>query len=203
MLQRDRQIRTQVHQVADACLFAVSFWIAFALRANPQIIAWLGIDPIPPEIFNRVIWLYVALIPSAPLILESQGFYNHPVLCSRRDILWPLFKGCAITTVGLVLAMYALQYVSPRLVMVFFGCISFTMVYLKEELVRWALHSKFAQFQYKRRFILIATGSEIQRLRRELEKKRMPASKLWPNWASKKPPCNNSRRCCTSIRRMA
>ena len=171
MLQRDRQIRTQVHQVADACLFAVSFWIAFALRANPQIIAWLGIDPIPPEIFNRVIWLYVALIPSAPLILESQGFYNHPVLCSRRDILWPLFKGCAITTVGLVLAMYALQYVSPRLVMVFFGCISFTMVYLKEELVRWALHSKFAQFQYKRRFILIATGSEIQRLRRELEKK--------------------------------
>ncbi len=41
MLQRDRQIRTQIHQVADACVFGASFWIAFMLRANPQIIAWL------------------------------------------------------------------------------------------------------------------------------------------------------------------
>ena len=29
MLQRDRQIRTQVHQLADASLFAVSFWLAY------------------------------------------------------------------------------------------------------------------------------------------------------------------------------
>ena len=120
---------------------------------------------------NRVVWLYFLLIPAAPLILESQGFYNHPVLCPRRDILWPLFKGCTITTIGLVLVMYSLQYVSPRLVMVFFGCISFTLVYLKEELVRWVLRTKFAQLQYKRRFILIATSSEITRLRRELKQR--------------------------------
>jgi FlaA1/EpsC-like NDP-sugar epimerase len=171
MLQRDQQFRTQIHQVADACLFAVSFWMAFALRVNPQIIAWLDLDPIPLDIFDRVLWLYFFLIPTAPLILESQGFYNHPVLCSRRDILWPLFKGCSITTIGLVLVMYVFHIVSPRGVMVFFGSISFSLVYLKEELVRWALHSKFAQLQYKRRFILIATGSEIVRLRRELKKK--------------------------------
>ena len=44
MLRRDRQIRTQIHQVADACLFAVSFWLAYALRLNPQIVAWLNLD---------------------------------------------------------------------------------------------------------------------------------------------------------------
>jgi exopolysaccharide biosynthesis polyprenyl glycosylphosphotransferase len=178
MLQRDRQIRTQVHQVADACLFAVSFWIAFALRVNPQIIAWLGLEPIAPDIFYRVIWIYFLLIPAAPLILESQGFYEHPVLCSRQDILWPLFKGCSITTIGLVLVMYAFHVASPRGVMVFFGIISFSLVYLKEELVRWALRSKFAQLQYKRRFILIATGSEIVRLRRELKKRADPSIEI-------------------------
>ena len=104
-----------------------------------------------------VVWLYFALIPAAPLILESQGFYDRPVLCPRRDILWPLFKGCLITTIGLVLVMYALHFVSPRVVMMFFGGISFSLVYLKEELVRWALRSKFGQSQYKRRFILIGT----------------------------------------------
>jgi hypothetical protein len=102
MLQRDRQIRTQIHQLADACLFAVSFWLAYTLRTNPQINAWLNLDPIPPEIFNSVVWVYFALIPAAPLILESQGFYNRAALCPRRDILWPLFKGCLITTIGLV-----------------------------------------------------------------------------------------------------
>jgi hypothetical protein len=178
MLQRDRQIRTQIQQLADACLFGFSFWMAFMLRVNPQIIAWLGLDSIPSDIFNRIVWLYLLLIVAAPLLLESQGFYNHAVLCSRRDILWPLFKGCFITTVGLVLVMYALHFVSPRVVMAFFFCISFTLVYLKEELVRWVLHSKFAQFQYKRRFILIATGSEIARLRDELNKKADPSVEI-------------------------
>jgi exopolysaccharide biosynthesis polyprenyl glycosylphosphotransferase len=178
MLQRDRQIRTQIQQVADACLFGFSFWIAFVLRANPQIIAWLDLDPIPPDVFNKVLWLYFILIPAAPLILETQGFYDHPVFRPRRYILWPLFKGCFITTIGLVLVMYAFRFVSPRVVMAFFGCISFSLVYLKEELVRWVLRSKFAQLQYKRRFILIATGSEIARLRRELKERADPSVEI-------------------------
>ena len=178
MLQRDRQIRTQIHQVADACVFGASFWIAFMLRANPQIIAWLNLDPIPPDLFSKAIWLYFILIPTAPLILETQGFYDRPVLSPRRDVLWPLFKGCSITTIGLVLVMYVFRFVSPRVVMAFFGCISFILVYLKEELVRWALRSKFAQLQYKRRFILIATGSEIVRLRRELKERADPSVEI-------------------------
>ncbi len=172
MLRRDRQIRTQIHQLADACLFAVSFWLAYALRTNPHIIAWLNLDPMPPEIFNSVVWLYFALIPAAPLILESQGFYNRSTLCPLWEIIWPLFKGCLITTVGLVLIMYALHFISPRVVMAFFGVISFTLVYLKEELVRWALRSKLGQSQYQRRFLLVGTQVEILRLRRELNERR-------------------------------
>ena len=171
MLRRDRQIRTQIHQLADASLFAVSFWLAYALRTNAQIIAWLGLEPMRFDIFNSVVWLYFALIPAAPLILESQGFYNRSALCPRRDIVWPLFRGCLITTIGLVLVMYALQFISPRVVMAFFGIISFTLVYLKEELVRWALRSKFGQSQYQRRFLLIGTPTEVARLRAELRER--------------------------------
>ena len=171
MLRRDRQIRTQIHQVADACLFAVSFWIAYALRNNPHIVAWLELDPIPPDVVGSVVWLYFILIVAAPLILESQGFYDRPALGPRRDIFWPLLKGCLITTTGLVLVMYTLHFISPRVVMMFFGVVSFTLVYLKEELVRWALRSKFGQSQYQRRFILIGTRDEITRLKRELRGK--------------------------------
>src|SRR5580692_57970 len=171
MLRRARQIRIQIHQIVDACLFALSFWAAYLLRVDPQIVAWLHLPPISDESLDsqKLLWLSVALIPSAPLILESQNFYNHPPLCPRRAILWPLFRGCFITTIGLVLAMWTFRFVTPRGMMIFFGVISFSLVYLKEELVRWALHSRLAQSQYKRRFVLVGTEREILRMRSELK----------------------------------
>ena len=169
MLRRDRQIRTQIHQLADACLFALSFWAAYVLRANPQISAWMHLTPIPDDAFNGVIWLYVALMPAGPFILESQGFYNRLPLCPRREILWPLLKGCLITTIGLVLVMYAFHVTSPRAVMTFFGFISFSLVYLKEESLRLIFKSKMAQYQYKRRFIIVGGEDEIAQMCRELE----------------------------------
>lgn len=157
--------------MVDACLFAASFWLSYALRENATIVGWLNLPPIDSVSYDpdRLVWLYVALIPAAPLILESQGFYNRPPLGSRLGILWPLFKGCLITTFGLVLAMYALHFVTPRVMMAFFGVISFSLVYVKEEVLRWAMRSRMAQAQIKRRFILVGTEREISRMRKDLQ----------------------------------
>src|SRR5208282_1419560 len=135
MLRRDRQMRAQVNQLVDAILFAVSFWLMMVLRADPQIIEWLNLRPLWPDAFENVGWLYFVLIPGAPFILELQGFYNRPVLGPRRAILWPLFKGCVLITLGLVFALYALGLTMPRWVIVWFGCLSFVLVYLKEEIL--------------------------------------------------------------------
>src|ERR1700722_18979607 len=114
MLRRDRQIRTQIHQLADACIFGASLAFACVLRANPQVADWLKLGPISQNAFDKVGWLYFVVFPVAPLILESQNFYNRPPLCPRRVILWPLLKGCLITTVALVLVTYAFNLVVPR-----------------------------------------------------------------------------------------
>lgn len=169
MLKRDRQIRTVIHQLVDASLFAIAFWLAYALRANPDVITWLKLEPSSP--FENFAWLYLVLIPATPLILESQGFYNHPLLCSRRVMLWPLFKGCVVVTVGLMLTAYIFHLVVARGIFILFGCIGFCMVYLKEELIRLVLRSQLAQLQYKRRFILVGTEQEIARMRKELKER--------------------------------
>ncbi len=170
MLRRDRQIRTQVQQLADACLFAVSFWLAYVLRANPAVIQWLDLSPMPQDIsFDNLVWLYVALIPVAPLILESQNFYNRAPVCLRSEVFWPLFKGCMITTVGLVLTLYLFHLNVPRVLTFWFGGISFVLVFAKEEVLRVFYKSKFAQFQIKRRFVLVGTGREIKRMRADLQ----------------------------------
>src|SRR3954453_1212634 len=104
MLRRHRQIRMQLHQLMDACLFALSYWLAFVVRSNPNFMDLFGMDPVGT--FKEHAWLYFILIPAAPMVLEAQGFYNRPILCSRRTTLGLLFKGCLFMTLGLILALF-------------------------------------------------------------------------------------------------
>jgi exopolysaccharide biosynthesis polyprenyl glycosylphosphotransferase len=171
MLRRDRQIRMQASQLADAFLVALSFWIAYLLRATPQIANWLGLDPISGNMLNKDAWLIPLAMISAAFLLESQGFYNRPILCPRHVTLWSLFKGCALTVIVLILATYIFQknLVVPRGVTTFFGIISFTLLFAKEELLRLIVRSKIGQSQYKRRFILVGASSELDVLCHEFE----------------------------------
>jgi exopolysaccharide biosynthesis polyprenyl glycosylphosphotransferase len=167
MLRRDRLIRMQINQFLDAAIFAFSFWLAYALRANPVLIRYLHQDPVIP--FDHYKWLFLVLIPGVPLVLEAQGFYERPILCSRATTAWQLFKGCVFISLGLVLTLFVFKSEMARWVPVWFGMISFVLVFVKEELALVAFKSKLAQAQYRRRFILIGTEEETHRIRTELE----------------------------------
>jgi exopolysaccharide biosynthesis polyprenyl glycosylphosphotransferase len=169
MLQRDRKIRTQVHQITDACLFAASFWLAYALRGNQSFIDWLGLDAIAPPPFEQIKWLYFVLVPAAPLVLESQGFYNRPAVNSRATLIWPLLRGSLIVTVGLVLLMFYFRIPAPRGVSFIFIVFSCSLVWGKEELLLAALHSRLAMAQYRRRVILAGNRPETARLRQLIQ----------------------------------
>jgi len=168
MLRRDQHIRMQVHQLTDACLFGFSFWLANQLRVNPAVIDFFNFAVLPDHAFDKVVWLYFALVPVSPLVLESQGFYHQPMLGPRSGVLWPLLKGVGFVTLGLVLIMYSFHLFTPRAVPVFFGVISFSLIFLKEEFVRWYMSSHLAEAQFKRRFILVGIEREISRIRQEL-----------------------------------
>jgi exopolysaccharide biosynthesis polyprenyl glycosylphosphotransferase len=171
MLRRDRQIRMQIHQLMDACIFAASFWLAYKLRANPDIIDLFDLKEWNTP-FEAYVGLYLILIPVAPLLLEGQGFYARPPFCSRSTTAWMLFKGCFFTTLGLVLTMYLFK-IPPvaRGVVVWFGVISFGLVLFKEEVLRRVAKTQLAQAQYRRRVILVGTRDETTRMEAELKAK--------------------------------
>ena len=98
------------------------------------------------------VWLYLVLIPAAPLILEIQGFYNRPLLCPRQATLWPLFKGCLFTTILLIIVLYFFKLYLARAVVIWFGGISFVLVFIKEELLRFSFKTRLAQS--RKRFVL-------------------------------------------------
>lgn len=170
MLRRDRVIRMQIHEVMDACLFMFSFWLAYALRSHPNIIELFNLAPIPAEDFDRYLRLYL-IIPLAPLVLETQGFYSRPLLCSWRTTAWLLFKGCLITTLGLILALFLFRQELARWVVIWFGFISFGLVFAKESLLAWGFTSQVAREQYRRRFLLIGSREETAGVRSELRAK--------------------------------
>jgi exopolysaccharide biosynthesis polyprenyl glycosylphosphotransferase len=171
MLRRDRLIRMQIHQLMDACLFAIAFWLAFVLRANLDIIDLFGL-PEWTEPFETYMPLYLILIPATPLILEAQGFYGRAPFSGRSTTAWLLFKGCFFTCLVLVLAMYLFK-IPPvaRWVVIWFGSLSFGLVFAKEELVRWAASTPMAQAQYRRRVILVGASDETDRMAVELKSK--------------------------------
>jgi exopolysaccharide biosynthesis polyprenyl glycosylphosphotransferase len=176
MLQRDRQIRTQVHQLADACLFAASFWLAYVVRGNATFTNWINLfipsghqlEVIPPDMFENVWWLYFALVPAAPLVLESQGFYNRPAVHSRRAIIGPLLRASLLVTIGIVLLLFYFKAPAPRGVSFIFIVFSCTLVWIKEEMLMAALRSPMAKAQYKRRVIVAGISAETARLRQML-----------------------------------
>lgn len=159
----------QVHELMDACLFAVSFWLAYVVRSDPRVIELFRLDDVSP--FEAYVWLYLILIPAGPLILEAQGFYNRPVLCSRVVTSWLLFKGCLFTTLGLILTLFLFHSGIARLVTVLFGGISFVLLFAKEEVLRRAFRSELAREQYRRRFLLVGSKEETSRMRAELRNK--------------------------------
>ena len=93
MLKRQRQIRAQIQKILDAGLFAAGLWLAHWIRSDYLRIAILGgtreIQPL-----SEFFWLFVIIIPAAPVLLEMQGFYRRPLFVRRRVTVWQLFKAC-------------------------------------------------------------------------------------------------------------
>ena len=158
----------QIQQMLDACLFGVSFLLAWAIRSNGEITQDLHLPVI--AWFTNYVWLYFALILAGPLILEAQGFYDRPLLSARRAPLWPLARSCVITTVGLITVLYFFRLdFFPRGVAVLFGFVSLGIIFAKEEILRVGLRNRFARAQFQRKFILVGTEEETVRMRVELK----------------------------------
>ncbi len=167
MLRRQRKIRAQLQRVVDAGLFGLSLWAAHWFRAKSKLALFGGTPEI--ETFEDYVWLLFIVVPLAPVLLEMQGFYNRPLLASRRTTAWELFQGCVLSVLVVISVMFLMREQLARSVVIMFGVVSFLFVFLKEELMRSWMKSKMGQSQVKKRLILLGTKEETARLQAELE----------------------------------
>lgn len=168
MLRRQRQIRAQVQQWVDAGLFALAFWLAHTVRAAAH-----RYSPDLKEIqpFEHYLWLYLLIIPGAMFLLKALGFYNRPVLFSRRETAWVLSHAVTIAMLAVVSALFLRKQELARAVIFLFGGFAFLLVMLKEELLLSWLQSKLGQEQLKRRVVLVGLAEDTAEIERDLELK--------------------------------
>lgn len=161
MLRRERQIRAWVQRTLDASLFGVGLWLAHRVRVASGIEVFGGTKEISP--FSDYVFLFF-ILPFTPLLLELQGFYNRPILSSRRTAAWMLFRACAIVVIGTIFTLFLFRItLLARSVFILWGFFSFALIFAKEELMRRNLQGAFGDTQFKRRVILAGSPEDIDK----------------------------------------
>jgi exopolysaccharide biosynthesis polyprenyl glycosylphosphotransferase len=181
MLRGQRQLRRQFSQLKDTALFAIAFLLAHWVRSvwdldvfgiGDYLFAKYRWEVFSPthraEPFSEFVWLWLVLIPAVPLILESQGFYDRPLIPRRRDTIWRLFKGTVLATAGIILCSFFYKAFLARGVFVLFGAFSFLLVFLSEEIARAYYRRQMLQSQFRRKFVLIGSVEDTRRVREDL-----------------------------------
>lgn len=170
MLRRHRQVRTRLHQLLDAGLFAVALWLAYLLRTNVEIdlISAAGVEIGP---FERYLWLYPVILFLAPFILTVQGFYQRTAFQSTWTHLWRLFRATTILTVAIIaiIFVFRLQTQVSRSVILTFGVIGFGLIAAKEMFLRSQRKGSFSGQSARRRFLLVGAAEERPAMKREIE----------------------------------
>lgn len=140
----------------DAGLFALGFWLAHLLRScfpNPLL---PEVDPILG--FEYYLWMYLLIIPFAPLLLDMQGYYSRPLFHSMRATAWQLAKGCSVAVILTILLLFLMREQLSRSVMILYGGITFILLMVKEWLVqRWA-STAWGGAQMQTRLVLLHSG---------------------------------------------
>lgn len=163
MLGRKQELNLQFLQIVDGLLMVIAFWMAHTIR-------FLGADwfifdkPIGP--FNAFQWLLFVILPFGPIILELQGFYNHPIQKPPGKSLAQLAR--AAFWLGLVIAAcsYFLRLDVPsRAVMPMFAILAAGILLLRERVtvLRWRKRARSEALREP--VILAGTSDDIFQLR--------------------------------------
>lgn len=179
MFRRKKQILARLQKALDGLIFCLGIFLAHFLRINWEMPVWAvnmfdGVQAIQP--FSVWLWILVVIFPLGPFLLETQGFYQRSISPSRLRLAWGGAKTCAIFILLISFILILTKQDLSRTVIILFAPISWLLLMLKEEGFRYYRNSALANAQWHKRFILVGTKADAQRLVTDLQKE--PSNQL-------------------------
>ena len=162
MLGRKQDLNLQFQQILDTAGLVFAFWAAHTLRFNE--ITWFGDRPIQP--FAEFRWLLFIIIPFGPIILELQGYYNHPLQKtawkSFSQMLQAAFWFCLLVA-GCVL--FLRLDLPSRAVVLTFGPFSAAILFARERITIHYLKERARSGRFRENVLLAGVPADMERLR--------------------------------------
>ena len=164
MLRNQRQIENNVSKFIDGLFFALSLWLAHGLRgflnvdlfgAESEIASFWGGPSGRPYI-----WISLLLLFTAPITLNTQGFYSQSYWTSRKQVFWLITKATMIVTLGIILGIFALKIQLTRSVIILFAIICIMLMLIKEEIWQFIQNKRMGRPDSQKRLILLGSESE-------------------------------------------
>ena len=164
MLRNQRQIENNISKFIDGLFFALSLWLAHGLRgflnvdlfgAESEIASFWGGPSGRPYI-----WISLLLLFTAPITLNTQGFYSQSYWTSRKQVFWLITKATMIVTLGIILGIFALKIQLTRSVIILFAIICIMLMLIKEEIWQFIQNKRMGRPDSQKRLILLGSESE-------------------------------------------
>ena len=168
MLRNQRKIENNISKFIDGLFFALSLWLAHGLRgflnvdlfgAESEIASFWGEPSGRPYI-----WISLLLLFTAPITLNTQGFYSQSYWTSRKQVFWLITKATMIVTLGIILGIFALKIQLTRSVIILFAIICIMLMLIKEEIWQFIQNKRMGRPDSQKRLILLGSESETREM---------------------------------------
>ncbi len=164
MLARRQEINTQVQQLLDACLLALTLIGTHTLRhyATEWFKLQESVDP-----FSNYHWLIVVVMAFGPILLDLQGFYQSPLTKTK----WKSFRQIVQAMIYLSIVVSAcviflrLPLISRSLALLFIIFATFILL-IKERVIVAYVRRRARRGGLRERILLAGTPQDIAALER-------------------------------------
>jgi len=161
-LGRRREFDIQLNQLIDATLLLSSLWLAYAIRFEAGEI-FPSIPPLEPA--DLFVWLAVLVIPFGPLLLDTQGFYDHPLRKNffrsfrqaAQALLWLVVLICGCT-------MLFKLFLNSRSILFMFWAIGTVTLLIKDRIIIAVVRSRARRGENREKVIVAGSSDEIEAL---------------------------------------
>jgi len=164
MLTRRQELNTQLHQLIDAFLLALSLWAAYALRYFGTF--WFNLSK-SVDAQSNYAWLLIPIMIFGPIFLELQGFYQSPL----NKTLWKSIVQVIRAMIGVSIVVSACVIflrlpLANRTVPLLFIGIGTTVLLIKERIIASHLRRAALRGEWREPILLAGLPEDIATLER-------------------------------------
>ncbi|MDQ6623280.1 MAG: sugar transferase, partial [Verrucomicrobiota bacterium] len=159
MLARRQEINTQLQQITDSFLLALTLFATHFVREHSTV--WFGVEKtIDP--FSNYHWLIIVVMAFGPILLDLQGFYQSPLVKTPWKSFTQLVRAFVYLSIVVSVCVIFLRLpLANRSVPLLYIPVAMVVLLLKERIIIMNVRRRAQRGELRERILLAGTPEDI------------------------------------------